>query len=85
MLRDISGKQYAKIGNLTSQLKETEDLIYHIQNKVKNAPNNVISSDKADSDLCSYKIWMKDKVQQEVDQLEEYLQNLDDNFEKKSH
>lgn len=44
----------------------------------------MISTDKADSDLCSYKIWMKDKVQEELSQLEEYLNGLEDNFEAKS-
>ena len=51
---------------------------------MKNTPNNVISSDKADSDLCSYKIWMKDKVQEEVSRLEEYLEDVNEKFEKKS-
>lgn len=59
-------------------------MIHHIQNKVKNTPSNAISSDKADSDLCSYKIWMKNKVQQQLTKLEEYLNKLNENFQKKS-
>lgn len=44
----------------------------------------MISSDKADSDLCSYKIWMKEKVQEEVSRLEEYYGRIEEKFEKKS-
>lgn len=47
---------------------------------MKNTPNNVISTDKADSDLCSYKIWMKDKVSDEIAQLSQYLLGLEDSF-----
>ena len=52
---------------------------------MKNTPNNVITSDKADSDLCSYKIWMKNKVEAEVEELEAYLNNINGVFDKKSH
>lgn len=84
MLNETNSQQGRHISYLMKDLKNTEQLIHRIQNQVKNTPNNVISSDKADSDLCSYKIWMKDKVQSEVFKLEDMLNTLNDRIEKKS-
>lgn len=84
MLEGVKSDQIERITYLAKNLKNTEETIHKIQNKVKNTPNNVISSDKADSDLCSYKIWMKDKAGQEVEELQEYLGKINEIFEKKS-
>ena len=80
MLQEVKSEQQNRIQNLGQDLKNTEDIIHKIQNKVKNAPNNAISSDKADSDLCSYKIWMKDKTGEEVEELSEYLGKINGIF-----